>query len=150
MPQQMLTRYYDIRCQIDPYPEATSLVVEAVDWDEVLRKYPDAELVAIVGERHHPSAPRPVTTAPVTSIDKSQAVITSHPAVARRRRSLFEPPRCGICGRVRLSRPEYAWRQAQGLAVWRCQHRRPTRQPRRDLAEALFVIFLLAIVALWH
>jgi hypothetical protein len=56
--------------------------------------------------------------------------------------------RCGVCGRVRLSRSEYAWRQANRLPVWRCQHRRRMPSPSRDLAEAVALIAALAALAL--
>jgi hypothetical protein len=51
--------------------------------------------------------------------------------------------RCGLCGRVRLSRSQYAYRRVHGLPVWRCQHWRRARKQNRDLAEALGVVVLL-------
>lgn len=45
------TRFYEIRCHIEPYAGLTPLVVKAGDWDEVLNKYPDAELNAVLGEK---------------------------------------------------------------------------------------------------
>jgi hypothetical protein len=65
--------------------------------------------------------------------------ITSRPARGR----------CGLCGRIRLSRSEYAWRRANGLPVWRCQHRRRPRSPNRDLIDALLVIAALVVAVAW-
>ena len=67
--------------------------------------------------------------------------IVSVPALPNR-------PRCGLCGRERLSREEYNWRRRNGHAVWRCQHRRPSPSRSRDLKEALAVVAALAACAL--
>jgi hypothetical protein len=56
--------------------------------------------------------------------------------------------RCTICGRERLSREEYAWRRKHGYAVWRCQHRRPSRTRRRDLVQSVGVLVAVAATAL--
>ena len=56
--------------------------------------------------------------------------------------------RCRLCGRERLSREEYAWRRANGYAVWRCQHRRPSPSRSRELTEAMGVVAALAACAL--
>lgn len=66
--------------------------------------------------------------------------ITSRPARGR----------CGLCGRIRLSRSEYAWRRANGLPVWRCQHRRRPPSPNRDVVDALLVIVALAVALAWY
>jgi hypothetical protein len=60
-------------------------------------------------------------------------------------------PRCKLCGRERLSREEFNWRRKNGLAVWRCQHRRPSPTVRHDLIEAGGVIaaLVVCIVVLW-
>ena len=57
-------------------------------------------------------------------------------------------PHCSLCGRVRLSRTEYVYRQANGLPVWRCQHWRNRRRQNRDVIEALILIVILAVIAL--
>lgn len=67
--------------------------------------------------------------------------IVSHPAQPSR-------PRCGLCGRERLSPEEYAWRRKNGYAVWRCQHRRPSPSRSRELMEAVSVVAALAACAL--
>lgn len=67
--------------------------------------------------------------------------IVSHPARPSR-------PRCGLCGRERLSREEYAWRRKNGFAVWRCQHRRPSPSHGGELWEAVTLIGMLAAGAL--
>jgi hypothetical protein len=54
-------------------------------------------------------------------------------------------PRCSICGREKLSREEFAWRRKNGLAVWYCQHRRPSPTYRREVLEAGGVIAALVI-----
>lgn len=52
---------------------------------------------------------------------------------------------CGLCGRTRLSRSDYAWRQKNGLPVWRCQHRRTTNVERRELVRTLVLLAVLAV-----
>jgi hypothetical protein len=54
-------------------------------------------------------------------------------------------PRCPICGREKLSREDYAWRRKNGLAVWHCQHRRPSPTHRREVLEAGGVIAVLVV-----
>ncbi len=53
---------------------------------------------------------------------------------------------CGLCGRRRLSRSEYAWRRANNLPVWRCQHRRTTNVAKRELVRTLVLLAALAMV----
>lgn len=50
---------------------------------------------------------------------------------------------CPICGRERLSREELGWQRDNGLAVWRCQHRRPSPSLRAELLDAAGVIAAL-------
>lgn len=57
-------------------------------------------------------------------------------------------PRCGICGRERLSREEYNWRRRNGYAVWRCQHRRPAAPRRQGVLGDLSVVAALAVCVL--
>jgi hypothetical protein len=54
---------------------------------------------------------------------------------------------CPICGRRRLARKEFNWRRGNGLAVWRCNHRRPSTSTRHDLLDAGGVIAALATCA---
>jgi hypothetical protein len=148
---QRTTRYYEIRCQLEPYPEPTAMVVEASSWDEVLKKYPDAEYVTTLGERQRQVATGERPPEPAVARGQHSVQIVSRPLHVRSTRVISRAGsrrQCRVCGRVRLSRSEYAWRRANGYAVWRCQHRRPSRKPSQDVVEAIGVMVAVAVTAL--
>lgn len=143
-------RYYEIRLRIKPYSEPTVMVVEAQTWEEVLKKYPHAECLAVLGDRHRPVRRQPVW--PTIQAEQPERVeIASRPFNGGRQQSANRQStgaRCRMCDRIRLTRAQYAWRRANGLAVWRCQHRRPAPKPARDLVEAVALIVVLAVCAI--
>src|SRR5579862_3814186 len=94
------TRYYEIRYRSEPYDVPMPLVVEARDFNQVLKKYPNAELIGMVGE-HAPSVPRRLSPPVVTQPSNIQ--IISQPLTAGWQQShgrLHAPRRCGTCGRT--------------------------------------------------
>lgn len=142
MPQRIPACYYEIRALDDPYPEPTALVVEAADWDEVVGKYPDAELLKMHGEHHSPSAPRAIAAASPPPSGAELASSTSRPSAPQNRQSLVGPSLRGTAARRgRLPRATY---------VWQYQYRHPKRRTsNRDLAEALTMLVALAATVVW-
>jgi hypothetical protein len=58
-------------------------------------------------------------------------------------------PTCRVCGRRKLTRDEHNWRRRNGYAAWRCQHRRPSPNRRKDLIGAGgSIVALVAAIAL--
>lgn len=84
---RVATRYYEIRCHIEPYPELTPMVVEARNWDEVLKKYPDAEFITILGDEKKTKerqTPREANTLPRRRPERG--IASRRPTIVRRRR----------------------------------------------------------------
>jgi hypothetical protein len=87
------TRFYEIRCHVEPYDGLTPLVVQACGWDEVLKKYPDAEFMTVLGEKDRPEGRQAAACMTVPQQPTSTRPASIRPRGFKRRTPSIQPQR---------------------------------------------------------